>query len=224
MRVLEASEKGDNAMSMMPSARGARMGEASMDQATAMEELRERYARGGLPLEEFRRLMGALMVTSDPAECRAILEQLPPETAYELGETIARQPFPARPTRSERGHHIVAFFGQVDRSGVLWELGPETEVQAIFGEVKADVRMAKLSEGENLLRVTALFGSAKVIVPEGLRIYVHASARFGEVKVPGHSVGGIALSDSFALGASTPGSYLRIEASATFGEVKIVTR
>jgi hypothetical protein len=58
------------------------------------------------------RLMGAVMVMSDPEECRAILEQLPPETVYELGETIARPSFPARPARSEQGQHIRAFFGQ----------------------------------------------------------------------------------------------------------------
>ena len=74
-----------------------------------------------------RRLMGALMVTSDLEECRAILEQLPPETAYELGETIARPSFPVRPTRSAQGHHILAFFGQERTDSSGWHAPRENE-------------------------------------------------------------------------------------------------
>ncbi|WIG57696.1 MAG: hypothetical protein OJF49_000441 [Ktedonobacterales bacterium] len=194
-----------------------------MDQETAVEELRERYARGGLPLEEFRQIMGKLMVTTDPVECQAILDALPPEPARArsapLGSTQTTRSLP-----SGRGHRVSAFFGQVDRMGALWDLGPETNVSATFGQANLDVRMARLAEGENILRLNALFGEIKVIVPEGLRIYVDSSARFGEVKVPGHSIGGITMQDSFTLGSVESGSFLRIEATATFGEVKIVTR
>ncbi|HLJ80580.1 MAG TPA: LiaF domain-containing protein [Ktedonobacterales bacterium] len=192
-----------------------------MDQATAIEELRERYARGGLPLEEFRQLMGTLMVTTDPAECQAILDRLPPEPAGALSIPIARRE-PAR--RSGGGQRISAWFGSVDRSGDLWELGPETEVSAVFGEVRLDVRMARLVEGENILRANALFGEVTIIVPQGLRVYIESQARFGEVSVPGHKIGGIAVGDNFSLGNTSAGSYLRIEATATFGEVKITAR
>jgi hypothetical protein len=188
-----------------------------MDQATAIEELRERYARGGLPLDEFRRLMGTLMVTTDPAECQAILDQLPPEPARDSALVAAR-----RVSSGGRQHRIVAWFGEVDRSGALWDLGPEMEVSAIFGEVRLDVRMAKLTPGENVLRLNALFGEIRVVVPEGMRIHIDSNARFGEVKVPGHTVGGIAASDTFTLGGAETASYLRIEATASFGEVKIV--
>lgn len=198
--------------------------ENAMDHETALEELRERYARGGLPLEEFRRLMGTLMVTTDPAERAAILAQLPPEPPHMISEPPATR-VRTRPAASGgKVHRISAFFGEVDRSGALWELGPETHVSATFGEVTVDVRMARLSEGENLLRVTALFGEVTVIVPEGLRIYVDSAARFGEVAVPGHHVGGITGQDSFTLGSADAGSWLRIEATATFGEVSIKAR
>lgn len=195
-----------------------------MDQVTAMEALRERYAHGGVPMEEFRRLMGTLMVTTDPAECAAIVAQLPSAPAHDLD-------FPAFPAarrvgsaRVEHGHRIVALFGEVDRSGSLWELGPETQVNATFGEVRLDVRMARLTEGENVLRLNALFGEIVVTVPAGLRMLIHSTARFGEVAVPGHNVGGLAMNDSFTFGESDSSSYLRIEASATFGEVRIQTR
>lgn len=199
--------------------------ENGMDHETALEELRERYARGGLPLEEFRRLMGTLMVTTDPTERAAILAQLPPEPPHMIAEMPATRIRTTRPaTSGGKVHRVSAFFGEVDRSGSLWELGPETHVSATFGSAKVDVRMARLTEGENVLRVTALFGEVTVIVPEGLRVYVDSSARFGEVAVPGHHVGGITGQDSFTLGSADAGSWLRIEATATFGEVSIKAR
>lgn len=196
------------------------MGEI-MDQATAIEALRERYARGGVPLEEFRRLMGTLMVTTDPVECQALLDQLPPESAHAVDFPAIRRDVPV--TRAP-SHRITAMFGQVDRRGDLWDLGPETEVTAAFGEVNLDLRMARLTDGENILRLHALFGEINVIVPQGLRMFVDSQARFGEVNVPGHSIGGITMHDAFAIGSAETSSYLRIEAVATFGEVNILVR
>lgn len=198
-----------------------------MDQQSAMEELRERYARGGLPLDEFRRVMGQLMVTTDPAECQAILDALPPEPEQPRAVS-APLPAASRPLsasgRPGRVHRISAFFGEADRTGALWDLGPETLVNATFGEARLDVRMARLSEGENILRLNALFGEIKVIVPEGMRVYIEGAARFGEVKAPGHGIGGITMRDEFTLGEADTASYLRIEANATFGEIKVIAR
>jgi predicted membrane protein len=207
---------------MTTSARfGAReIREIGMDQETAIEILRERYARGGLPLEEFRRLMSHLMVTTDPVECQAIIEELPREVERQAMPGEMRQISTTR-SGSSRAHRISAFFGEVDRSGGLWELGPETHVSATFGEARLDVRMAKLVPGENILRLSALFGEISVIIPQGLHVLIDSSARFGEVSVPGHTIGGITVSDEFTLGDTSTASYLRIEATATFGEIKI---
>lgn len=193
-----------------------------MDQETAIEELRERYAHGGLQLDEFRQLMGTLMVTTDPNECQAIIDQLPPEPQRDRSVSVLTR---STTSSSTQAHHISAFFGEVDRSAQLWELGPETVVNATFGEVKLDVRMARLSEGENILRLNALFGEVKAVIPRGMRVFVETQVRFGEVKVPQHSaVSGITMSDSFSFGSGESESYLRIIATATFGEVKIVAQ
>lgn len=195
--------------------------EQGIDQDTAIEELRERYARGGLPLEEFRQLMGKLMVTTDPVELQAILQSLPAEPAYQSTAIARRVARPAEQAPS--GHTITALFGSIDRSDSLWELGPEMQVNATFGEVRLDIRLARLAEGENLLRLNALFGEINVLVPRGLRVLIESSAAFGEVSVPGHSVSGIGARDAFTLGEVESTSYLRIKATATFGEVSIHT-
>ncbi|MEO7003333.1 MAG: cell wall-active antibiotics response protein [Ktedonobacterales bacterium] len=201
-----------------------------IDQETAMDELRERYAHGGLPIDEFRRLIGALMVTTDPKECQAILDELPPDPTFRRSLTVASSRSVSAVRRTSAGRSITAFFGEVDRSRALWELGPETDVTAMFGEVRLDVRMARMAEGESVLRLHALFGEISVIVPEGMEVIIEGSARFGEVSVPGHHVAGILTGDSFELGPTNAPAErhanrtLRIEATATFGEVKIRAR
>ncbi|MGZ3582328.1 MAG: LiaF domain-containing protein [Ktedonobacterales bacterium] len=200
---------------------GGRMAmDQGIDQETAIEELRERYAHGGLPLEEFRQVMGKLMVTSDPVERRAILQSLPAEPAYEL-PTIAQRSSRPQAQSVAQGRTISAIFGSVDRSGSLWELGPETKVNATFGEVRLDVRMARLAAGENVLRLNALFGEIDVLVPHGLHVLIESNAIFGEVSVPDHSVSGITAHEDFTFGEAQSTSYLRIIATATFGEVSI---
>lgn len=196
-----------------------------IDQETAMEELRERYAHGSITIEEFQRVMGLLMVTTDPTELQTILDQLPPDPAARHAVSLARSSGAASAGSSpaRRGRTISAFFGEVDRSHHLWELGPETTVNATFGEVRLDVRMARMSEGEHLLRLHAAFGEITVIVPRGMRITVDSTARFGEVNVPGPEVAGFETRDEMTRGAGSDGITLHIEAIATFGEITIRT-
>lgn len=213
------------------------MSEDTMDQETAIETLRERYAHGGLPLEEFRRLMGKLLVTTDPAECQALLDDLPPAPPTPPAEEpVAQRTLARRETdtwRQEAGeapaspnvHRIMALFGSINRSDVLWDLGPELQATAVFGEVKLDVRMARLVEGENVLRVHAIFGEVKLTIPEGMDVTIHSTAQFGDVSTPRQwgrwgETGGRAPATS---GPSTTGRRLRIYATATFGQVTIRT-
>ncbi len=193
-----------------------------IDQEMAMEELRERYAHGTIDIDEFQRLISLVMVTTDPRELQAIIDQAPPDPAAHRAVVASRSGgLGASARRAVRP--INAFFGEVDRSRHFWDLGEETEVNATFGEVRLDIRMARMSEGEHLLRLHALFGEITVIVPEGMRILVDSTARFGEVNVPGHSVEGISARDELTFGAGSGGISLRIEATATFGEVTIRT-
>lgn len=202
---------------------------AHIDQEAAMEELRERFAHGDISLDELRNLMGAIMVTTDPVELQAILNQLPPSQSGSRALSQSASSLPMnRSYRGGRpmttGSSITAVFGSVDRRSVFWELGPELDVTALFGEVKLDVRMARLTAEESTLRLNAVFGEISVIVPAGMRVFIDGSARFGEVSLPGHrNVEGIVSRDSVALAGDNSGYTLRIEATATFGEVKIRT-
>lgn len=207
-----------------------------MDQETAIELLRERYARGGVPLEEYRRLMGKLLVTTDPTECEALLDVLPPAPPSAAEARASDEPSRARSVstytatteRSSTGspstgpaHRIMAMFGTVNRSDVLWDLGPETQATALFGEVRLDVRMARLVEGENVLRVQAIFGEVRLTIPEGMDVTIHSSAQFGEVSAPKQL--GWRESAPRDIPAQVGGRRLTIYATATFGQVTIRT-
>lgn len=196
-----------------------------IDQETAMEELRERYAHGSIAIEEFQRLMGLVMVTTDPRELQAIIDQLPPDPAAHRAVLAARSANPmSAPSARRANRPINAFFGEVDRSHHLWDLGEETEVNATFGEINLDIRMARMSEGEHILRLNALFGEINITVPHGMRVTIDSTARFGEVNVPGQEVSGILARDELTVGGESGGGIaLHIEATATFGEINIVT-
>src|SRR5579863_4298536 len=88
-----------------------------IDQETAMEELRERYAHGSITIEEFQRLMGLLMVTTNPVELQAILDHLPPDPTALRAVSLARSSGAASAGSSSPARHgrtISAFFGEVD--------------------------------------------------------------------------------------------------------------
>jgi len=196
-----------------------------IDQEMAMEELRERYAHGTIDIEEFQRLIGLVMVTTDPRELQAIIDQAPPDPAAHRAVVASRSGGLAASASARRAARpINAFFGEVDRSRHFWELGAETEVNATFGEVNLDIRMARMSEGPHVLRLNALFGEINVTVPRGMYVTVDSTARFGEVNAPGHEIGGILARDELSLGAEGAGGIsLHIEATATFGEINIRT-
>jgi hypothetical protein len=204
--------------------------EGSMDQEMAIEMLRERYARGGLPLDEFRQLMGTLMVTTDPTELQAIIDSLPPEVERSRSEVASPRAArvvsaePAQRAMSPGVHRISALFGEVDRSGVLWDLGPEMQATAMFGELRLDVRMARLTEGLNVLRVHAIFGEVQVIIPEGMDVEIESHVQFGSVSAPRSGADWSAGSAARERATSLTGRALRIIATATFGEVSIRTR
>src|SRR5579863_8748674 len=82
-----------------------------IDQETAMEELRERYAHGSIAIEEFQRLMGLVMVTTDPRELQAIIDQLPPDPAAHRAVVVSRSANPmSAPSARRASRPINAFF------------------------------------------------------------------------------------------------------------------
>ena len=85
--------------------------------------------------------------------------------------------------------------------------------------------LARLVEGENVLRVHAIFGEVKLTIPEGMDVTIHSTAQFGDVSTPRQwgrwgETGGRAPATS---APSTVGRRLHIYATATFGHVSIRT-
>lgn len=123
--------------------------------------LREAAVEGRLTLDEFseRYLQTQQARTRD--ELDAVVRDLP-----------VAAPAMSRGTPKSK---LRAILSGIDQSGA-WQLAPETEVQAIFGSCKLDLRQATISSDVTTLHVQVIFGSLDLIVPAGVVVDVDATA------------------------------------------------
>jgi lia operon protein LiaF len=95
-------------------------------------------------------------------------------------------------------------------------------VSVVFGEIELDLRKAKLRPGSNTLKLSAVFGSIKVIVPDSMAILTQANLVGGDIMVLGQRRSGFVQ----AFSHSSPGyeqsdARITIIASLVFGDIKI---
>src|SRR5262245_14082845 len=112
-------------------------------QRVAIQELRTRFERGGLPIETFRETLDALVWARDPNECQSLMRQLPNAPldvlkALEPASVVMVTPvhYPHR--------RIVAFMSSVKKLRRAWRLAPLTRVVAFMGDVQLDLSKADL--------------------------------------------------------------------------------
>lgn len=94
-----------------------------------------------------------------------------------------------------------------------------------FGDFDLDLTRATIPTGKSAVRASIGFGDLKVIVPRDLAVRVKARAGFGDVRVFEQKHEGIGpnidfQSDDYAAATTK----LDLEASAGFGEVKVIRR
>ncbi|MGE5334327.1 MAG: LiaF domain-containing protein [Nitrososphaerota archaeon] len=197
-------------------------------QQAAMRVLRERYERGEIAFESFRRGLDALLLARNADECQVILNGLPQLPISKLDHLDAlSQPSttPAPLQRSERPRRLVAFFSQVKRMNHAWRLDPNTTGGAIFGEMDLDLNLAALPSHVTMT-LSAVFGNLTIYVPATARVRVRSSAFMGGMTVFGEWSGGIFVSDETMSAGTTPehaeATTIDLEVRAFFGEVKII--
>lgn len=197
-------------------------------QQAAMRVLRERYERGEIAFESFRRGLDALLLARNADECQVILNGLPQLPISKLDHLDAlSQPSttPAPLQRSSQPKRLVAFFSEVKRVQRAWKLAPDTTGGAIFGEMKLDLNLAALPP-QATMTLSAVFGQVTIYVPQTARVRVRASAFMGEVNIFGESSGGIFVRDEVISEGTTPDqpetTTIDLEVRAVFGEVQII--
>ncbi len=115
------------------------------------------------------------------------------------------------PARRERDQPMVSAFGDLVRTGA-WDAARKTVSYQVFGDVKLDLRQV-LQPGETLeVELYSLFGSAKILVPEGT-----------DVQIQGMTLLGDARSEVGAAATGTPpsGGRLVVTGWSVFGDVRV---
>jgi hypothetical protein len=121
--------------------------------------LREATVEGRLTLDEFS---------------ERYLQAQQARTRGELDAVVRDLPVAAPVTQRRPASKISAIFSGVDRTGP-WQLAPSTQISAIFGGCKLDLRYATISSGVTTLNASVYFGSLELIVPDGVDFEIEAA-------------------------------------------------
>ncbi len=200
-------------------------------QQSAIQELRERYARGELSFEVFKRGLDALALAHDADECWAVLRALPPlphAAPLQALETPASTSAPAAPAPSaERSptSWMVMLLGELKRTRKRWRLAERTTCVALVGETKLDLSLATLPR-RGTLSIVGAIGEVTVYVPRSVSVSVRAFTLVGEARALGEQSSGIpALLHAEShdpTDAALAESHIDIQAFMLVGEVKVV--
>jgi hypothetical protein len=204
----------------------------STPQQAAIQEVRERYARGELSFEVFKRGLDALVLAHTADECRAILAALPslPHAAplHALETSAPAAPTPAvstPPAARPRTAWMFMLLGELKRTRKRWRLGERTTCVSLIGETKLDLSLATLPRS-GVLRIVAAIGEATIYVPRSVSVSVRAFTLLGEAKALGeHSSGIPALLHAESHDpedAARAESHIEIQAFMLLGELNIV--
>ena len=167
------------------------------DRERAAELLQQACGDGRLTLEEFTVRVGAVWA----ADSRVDLDKA-------TGELAAA---PVVGTR-QSVEKITCVFSENKRLG-RWRMPGSVKVVTVFGETELDLREAQTDAEVVEIRGRCLFGSVKVIVPEGVEVDMVGSAVFSSRKL------------RLAPVPRLPGTPLvRVHINTYFGEVDVRSR
>lgn len=134
----------------------------------AIARLQDHYAQNHIDVETFETLVMRAERASMDSEFEALFRGLPSlETALVPAAAHGRLT-----------HTVSATFGSNQRRG-RWSVPKNLVVRARFGDVELDLSEALLPTGETTVDVRVLFGSVRLIVPEGLAVVCEGRAVFG---------------------------------------------
>jgi hypothetical protein len=193
-------------------------------QQQAIREVRARYERGDIPFERFEYGLNALLRAKSPAECEAILQELPAAPATVLDALTMPPPAPPAP-KLPRRRWIIGVIGELQRLKRPWRMGQRTNAVMLIGELALDLSIATLPP-RGVLNVYTLIGEARIYVPRDVHVSVRAFTLIGEIKALGESREGIFafIGEEEPLAehpSATPAPRLEIRVFSLIGEVEV---
>lgn len=104
-----------------------------------------------------------------------------PEVVPVSGQVLPPYQGAPPPARQERSDTLVAFLGDVTRTG-RWTAARRTAAVQVMGDLKLDLREV-IVPGETLeVETWSLMGDVKIVVPPGTEVVVSGGALLGDVK------------------------------------------
>jgi cell wall-active antibiotic response 4TMS protein YvqF len=199
-------------------------------QRAAIQEARARYERGEISVDVFREALDRITEAPDVGTCEAIIAEMPHSPLAVLA-ALEPAPQPATPAvvvapspGGGRGvSRITAFMGETKRAGRPWTLAPNAHIGCVMGEVRVDLRSAKLPP-QATLHVAVTMGETRIIVPRGVRVTARTRVIMGEATVLGETISGMVASGEEEHEPPTGEQLAEIEihARVIMGELKIV--
>ncbi len=194
-------------------------------QQEAIQEVRTRYERGILTIEQFEYALNALIQAQTPEQCRAIVQELPsstPSTALDVLGQPAMLAAPRLPGRS----WLINIIGELKRMRRPWKLGRHTTAVMGIGALKLDLRQATIPP-HGVLEVYTLIGEAKIYVPRNVHVTVRQFTLIGEAKALGeHRAGIFALLGEEEFPAQEPSAaptpHLEIRMMTLIGSAQVI--
>ncbi|HST38246.1 MAG TPA: DUF1707 domain-containing protein [Conexibacter sp.] len=159
-----------------PEVNEVRASDAEREQT--VERLRTAAGEGRLTLEELSDRIEAASGARTREELARLTGDLP---AAGAGGELA-------PGRAAAGETVVttalrnsSVFGDHRRSGA-WQLPASSRWSTVFGDVKLDLREARVPAGEIAIDAGTVFGDVELLVPEGVVVEVRSRTLLGDVK------------------------------------------
>jgi Domain of unknown function (DUF1707)/Cell wall-active antibiotics response 4TMS YvqF len=143
---------------------GVRASDAERDRT--VERLRDAAAEGRLTFEELADRIGVASAATHQAELERVTSDLPAPAAV------------AAPT-IEFAHSSVT--GDLERKGA-WVVPERSRWQAVFGDVRLDLREARVGASVVTIEVASVFGDIDLLVPEGIAVEVRVRTILGDVR------------------------------------------
>lgn len=198
-------------------------------QEAALRAVRGRYERGEIGFEEFRRAFDALLKTTDPAACQAILDGLTPAPGQTLATLDRAFAAPATPP-TPRVPGFRLFFlllGEIAKTRRPWRLGRLSLGLMVVGETTLDLRLAALPANGTLVYLSVI-GETTIILPKSVNATVTAFTLIGESNALGESSSGFFTftheSDPGHATAAGQPAHLHIVVLGAIGEITIEQR
>ncbi|MEU9884219.1 DUF1707 domain-containing protein [Sphaerisporangium sp. NPDC051011] len=182
------------------------------EREAVVEHLRQASVEGRLTLAELTERTEAAYLAVTQAELAQVTADIPGSPAAPGPAPAPYPPYaaPAAPRSGRARRWYAAIMSETKRKG-KWRVEDEIGAAAVMGEVTIDLREAEVRTNRIDIVATAVMGSVKIIVPDGVDVELEGVAIMGEKKV--HVI-------EAPPGQNVP--VVRVRAYVVMGEVKII--